>query len=208
MIPKIKDMVRTDKDLSQAIDEISECIIASLFYFELDSIPKQRNGEYSGSGCILCLRRRSDPALVALIDKLSRSSARFLVCGVEIPGSVRDPPFWDGNGNFRKNITFKVKGEFMISLKDARGREYPISGAPFSVEKLVAAQGLNAYFGTSDHKRKSELVNEDWTLDDSTLQGLEQELPDMLKTFALKMGHSGSAPEDREIMYFVYKHQE
>ncbi|KAB5514941.1 patatin-like phospholipase-like protein [Coniochaeta sp. 2T2.1] len=161
MIPKIKDMVRTDKDLSQAIDEISECIVASLFYFELDSIPKQRNGEYSGSGCILCLRRRSDPALVALIDKLSRSSARFLVCGAEIPGSVRDPPFWDGNGNFRKNITFKVKGEFMISLKDARGREYPISGAPFSVEKLVAAQGLNAYFGTSDHKRKSELVNED-----------------------------------------------
>ncbi|KAB5515657.1 hypothetical protein GE09DRAFT_1179411 [Coniochaeta sp. 2T2.1] len=45
-------------------------------------------------------------------------------------------------------------------------------------------------------------------LDDSTLQGLEQELPGMLKTFALKMGDSGSTPEDREIMYFVYKHRE
>lgn len=159
-MPKIKDMVRADKDLSQVLDEISKCIIASLFYFELDSIPEQSNGEYSGSGCILCLRRRPDPALVALVDKLSRSSARFLVCGAEIPGSVGDPPFWDGDGNFRKRITFKVRGEFMISLKNARGREYPISGAPFSVEKLVAAQGLNAYFGTSDHKRKSELVEE------------------------------------------------
>lgn len=45
-------------------------------------------------------------------------------------------------------------------------------------------------------------------LDDSTLQRLEQELPSMLKTFALKMGDSGSTPEDREIMYFVYKHRE
>ncbi|KAK3296679.1 uncharacterized protein B0H64DRAFT_106668 [Chaetomium fimeti] len=45
-------------------------------------------------------------------------------------------------------------------------------------------------------------------LDASTLQGLEQQLPDTLKTFALMMGVSGSTPENREIMYFVYKHRE
>ncbi|KAB5569904.1 hypothetical protein GE09DRAFT_691073 [Coniochaeta sp. 2T2.1] len=28
-----------------------------------------------------------------------------------------------------------------------------------------------------------------------------------MKTFALKMGHSGSSPKDREIMYFVHRHR-
>lgn len=131
--------MRADKALSRAIDEASKCIIVSLFYFELDSIPKQRNGKFSRVGHILCFWRKSNPTLAALIDKLSRSSALFMVNGVEIPNDLTDLSFWDGDSNFWKTIDFKVSREILILLKE-RGRcEYPISGALFSVNKLVVA---------------------------------------------------------------------
>lgn len=50
--------------------------------------------------------------------------------------------------------TFKVKGDILISLREEGRRAYPISGAPFSNDGLVAAQGLNAHFGTPDHKKR------------------------------------------------------
>lgn len=110
-------MVYTDEALSEAIDEISKCITASLFYFKLESIPERRNSEITRVGHIFCFRRRTDPALEALVNKLSRSSARFIVNGVEIPGDIMDPSFRDGDSNFRKRITFNVGGEILISLK-------------------------------------------------------------------------------------------
>ncbi|KAK3935780.1 patatin-like phospholipase-like protein [Diplogelasinospora grovesii] len=151
IIPELKNIVRADEGLSQAINEIARCITASLFYFKLESVPEQRSDGFSGAGHILCFRKRSDPALEALSDKLARSSARFLVNGVAVPGDITDPSFWDGDGNFKKRITFKVNKEIVISLRVQGCREHPISGAPFSVSKLVTAQGLNAHF------RKREL---------------------------------------------------
>ncbi|KAM7210074.1 patatin-like phospholipase-like protein [Rhypophila decipiens] len=161
IIPELKDMVRADEALSLAIDEISRCIIASLFYFELDSIPEKRNGEFWGVGRIFCFRRRSDPALAALATKLSRLSARFIINGAKVPGEISDPSFWDEDGNFQKRICFKTSGEILISLREEGFREYPISGAPFSVDKLVKTQGLNAHFGAADHrKRKRSCMDE------------------------------------------------
>ncbi|KAK3360448.1 hypothetical protein B0T25DRAFT_535673 [Lasiosphaeria hispida] len=45
-------------------------------------------------------------------------------------------------------------------------------------------------------------------LENSVLQGLVQEAPGMLMMFVLRIGHSGSAPQYREIMYFVYRYRE
>lgn len=158
-MPELKALVRADKSLSRLLDEISRFIIASLFYFELESLPEQTTGEFSGSGNILCFRRRDDPALSALTDKLSKSSARFIVNGVEIPGDISDLSFWDKNGNFHKTIKFEAARGISISLKEKGYREYPISGAPFSIQRLIEAQGLNTPFGTADHKRKRSSVD-------------------------------------------------
>jgi len=160
-IPELKYMVRADKALSLAIDEISRCITASLFYFELESIPERRDGEFSVVGCLFCFRRRSDPALAALAEKLSKSSARFIINGVKIPGDILDPSFWDRDGNFQKRVSFKTSEEILISLREEGCREYPISGAPFLVDRLVTTQGLNAHFGTADHRsRKRPCIDE------------------------------------------------
>jgi hypothetical protein len=161
IIPELKGMVRADKALSCAIDEISRCIVASLFYFELESIPEHKNGVFSGLGYLLCFCRKSDPALEALVEKLSRTSATFIVNGSRLPCDLRDPSFWDTDGNFRKRIAFTTSEEILISLKLEGYQEYSISGAPFTIDKLVSAQGLNAHFGTVDHKkRKGEWSDE------------------------------------------------
>ncbi len=160
VIPELKAMVRSNKHLSQAIDEISRRILASLFYFELEAIPKRNNAGVVGSGHILCLKKKSSPALDAIINKVTQLSAKFVVNGVEISSDIRDASFWDKDGNFCKRVLFKGP-EIHILLKERGCQGYPISGAPFSAERLVAVQGLNADFGTADHKTRKRACSDE-----------------------------------------------
>lgn len=43
-IPKLISKAETDSRLSVSIDEVAHCLIASLFYFELDSAPERYDG--------------------------------------------------------------------------------------------------------------------------------------------------------------------
>jgi len=78
-IPKLKLKVKIDYSLSARIDTIARCIIASLFYFKLDSLPERHNGKYIVTGYILCLITRSDLAFKALLSKLANNSTGFLI---------------------------------------------------------------------------------------------------------------------------------
>jgi hypothetical protein len=74
----LKLSVQTNHPISKVIDEISRCAIASLFYFELESIPERHGDEYVGTGHILCLQRENDPDFKTFVNRLARSSAYFL----------------------------------------------------------------------------------------------------------------------------------
>jgi hypothetical protein len=76
-IPELKSKVQADHSLYRVIDNIARFVIASLFYFKLNSFPERSNGEYIGTGYILCFLRHKDPELRVLLDQLSSSSARF-----------------------------------------------------------------------------------------------------------------------------------
>jgi hypothetical protein len=39
-----------------------------------------------------------------------------------------------------------------------------------------------------------------------TMDRILEDLPDLLKAFALKIGHNTDDPKHRDVMYFVYKH--
>lgn len=154
-IPELKLKVQEDPSLTRDIDIVVQCMVASLFYFELDSLPEKREGKYSGTGYILCSIRRNDPAFQVLLHKLLSNSAEFLLDSNPIPGSLQDTSYFDKNGNFRKRIEFHTPGKFTISLKQGSWNPCDISASPFSVNNLVRAQGLDAFFGRSDHgKRK------------------------------------------------------
>jgi hypothetical protein len=53
------------------IERAVERLIASLFYFELDSILERREGIFVGSGRILCSLSSNDPAFPELMKQLS-----------------------------------------------------------------------------------------------------------------------------------------
>ena len=57
----------------------------------------------------------------------------------------------DADGNFCLPLDVETKDKFVITLQladEEAGSD--ISGSPFSVQKLVAAQGLDAAFGRPD----------------------------------------------------------
>jgi len=78
-IPKLKSKVEMDYSLSAWIDTIARYIIASLFYFELDSLLERYNRKYIVTRHILYLITRSNLAFKALLSKLANNSAGFLI---------------------------------------------------------------------------------------------------------------------------------
>ncbi|KAH8653952.1 acyl transferase/acyl hydrolase/lysophospholipase [Tricladium varicosporioides] len=154
-IHELQLKAQEDNSVSKVIDNIARCAIASVFYFELSSVPEGCNGEYTGFGIILCSIRRGDPAFEVLLNQLSKSSSTFYLNNCPIHGAFGDGSFIGEDGNFRKRVELNLGGRFTISLKQGDSEPCNISGSPYSIEKLITAQGLNAYFGRADHgKRK------------------------------------------------------
>ena len=152
-IPMLKEQAEGDESISGPIDNAAHCLIASLFYFELDSIPDRREGKFVGSGHILCSLPVNDPDFQKLMDKLSVESAQFLLDGYPI-GLVNDPSCFGKDGNFKKRIELNTHDRFTITLKERSSDAWNISSSPFSVERLITAQGLNASFGRPDHRKR------------------------------------------------------
>jgi hypothetical protein len=158
-IPGLKSKVQGDRSMSAAIDDIARCVVASLFYFELDAIPQRDDGKYIVLGRVLCSLRRHDPAFKELFDQLSSTSARFyldegLSLDWSLIATVKDPSCFDKDGNLRINVEFNATDRFTILLQQRSSDPYRISGSPFSVGKLIQAQGLDASFGRPDHRKR------------------------------------------------------
>jgi hypothetical protein len=153
-MPALKLKVQADDSISKAIDSIARCMIASLFYFELDSIPDRIDGKYVGIGHIQCLLRRNSPAFSLLLRQLSNCSAAFYLDDCPIPGRLGDSSFFGADRNFRKRVELNVADRFVISLKQGNSEPCNISGSSYSINKLILAQGLNAHFGTADHRKR------------------------------------------------------
>ena len=63
-IPGLKSKVQTDDSISEVIDSVARCMIASLFYFELDSRPERLDGKSIGTGHIQCSLIQSHSIIV------------------------------------------------------------------------------------------------------------------------------------------------
>lgn len=159
-----------DPLLSPVIDNIAECAIASLFYLKLHTRPRYMGERYIGSGSIRCLLRHCEPALGVLLKRLCATGARLLIGDRNIPGrrdeciaEIGDRSNLDETGNFCTSLTLDIKCSFSVFLQEGSKAPRHISGSPFSVERLVRAEGLEAYFGRSDHAKR------DWAGDDCAI---------------------------------------
>lgn len=108
--------LRRDPSVSVVIGNIARCAIASIFYFELGSLPERCNRGSTGTGSILCWVRPGKPAFKVLLDQLS-TSATFYLNDSLIPGVIGDCSFIGKDGNFRKRAELNLSGRFSISLK-------------------------------------------------------------------------------------------
>lgn len=151
-IPELKSSVlRTIKDGDPTLTAVTDSILASMFYFELDGMPKVQKDGYTCSGFILC---RVDLPLDGrryLYNHLLETSSWFLVqgspiCSVEsVPRSL--PPF-------KRRVIFYVSSLDSIITFSVRGitsASRMLSGFHTSLEKLVTQQRLDSPFGTIDH---------------------------------------------------------
>jgi hypothetical protein len=154
-IPELKSKVREDTSQSNEIDHIVRRLISSLFYFELEYLPERTQGKYVAAGVVFCTICRGDPDFTDLMQKLASCSASFLLDGRHV-AAVADIISKLGQGeNFKLRLELEVTGGFTIALKQGDSDPCDISGSPFSIDRLVSAQGLAASFGTADHgKRK------------------------------------------------------
>jgi hypothetical protein len=150
-IPELRAKALGDQSVSKEIDRIARSTIASLFYFQLDFVPDRAGGKQVGSGHILCALRPSERAFPVLMKRLATAG---LALDDQAVGSIADSTCFDRNGNFRKQVRFRVSDQFRICVQ-LDSELYNISGSPFSITQLVAAQGLDSMFGEPDHgKRK------------------------------------------------------
>ncbi|OQU97158.1 hypothetical protein CLAIMM_03134 [Cladophialophora immunda] len=141
---------------SEDVDVVARCLVATRFYFELESKPKKIKGKYCGSGHIFCCLPRNSPGLEMLLEQLSRRAARFIVNGHWTPGSVGDRSFIDHHGTFRKRVEFETKDTLSVLLQEGPADPQHISGSPYAVPDLMDVQGLNNDFGTPDHRKRKE----------------------------------------------------
>jgi hypothetical protein len=146
---ELKGYARAAISESSELDRLARCMIAKLFFFELDPsvvlIKRNENSEFSCSGFILCRLRAKTAAFEALSNQLTKSLAVFLLENRPLPGFIKDRSLVDRYSNFRKKVSFEApnrKSLISIQLKEDSSQPCNISGSLFSIDRLVEAQGL------------------------------------------------------------------
>ncbi|KAM9873298.1 hypothetical protein VDGL01_12624, partial [Verticillium dahliae] len=153
------ERARNDPLLTEPIAYLRRCMLASLFYFELDALPERCDGRLVGTGTMLCTIRKSELGFRDLFLQLSANSVQIVVDGSPLCG-VNDLTCFDRGGNFRKLIKVDSHGRLEIALREGSAEPCHISRSPFAIDQLVSLQGLDAVFGRrACRKRKSACAN-------------------------------------------------
>ncbi|KAK6431703.1 hypothetical protein LTR95_012132, partial [Oleoguttula sp. CCFEE 5521] len=135
-----------EKRLAAPVDSI----IASMFYFEIDTYDLQPDGLFRCVGIVYCRLILARPGREYLYTLLKSTSSYFCIDGKPTPCVDHIPK----NGPpFRRVIKFTVESledSLNITLLGLTSSPKSISGMPQSVSSLVKAQCLDAPFGRAD----------------------------------------------------------
>jgi hypothetical protein len=160
--PALNDVAAIDRLKSQARDCLAsnsnlvmakDLMLASMFYFELESISQLEGGGYRCFGIISCRITLSIVGRKKLWERLREKNAVFMhknraiPCVTTIPEGI--PPFRCGIVLVLKSVTDSVN----ISIRNFTTRTTVISGMPTTLNELIEAQGLHAAFGSIEKVR-------------------------------------------------------
>ncbi|KPM41094.1 hypothetical protein AK830_g5493 [Neonectria ditissima] len=142
-------LVRPDTVTLKAVPEIAFHLFATLFYFELDSLPKRLGSNFRVTGRILCIRKGEDEALPNILKRLRK--ATMFINGKSISSTIDT----DAHGNIRQTVDITTGKSILIELKERGSKDaFPLSGSPYSVPKLVACGLTMAVFRSRTHKKR------------------------------------------------------
>lgn len=159
----LKSEARKQHTKNKSLDELAECLISTLFYFELTSRPIRNRSHFSCQGQILCIIEPSDKeddALQGLLDRLTEKGSRFYIAHRPLSGPINSLANVDPvTTHFRVKVELRVRdldSLIPISLRLGNtnrsvGEGRNISASPFTVNGLSAAQGWENPFGRADH---------------------------------------------------------
>jgi hypothetical protein len=158
-IPELKARVsKTIEADTSVITAILDSIIASIFYFELDSdgLPKSSKSGYTCSGHIFCRLNMPSRGLQFLYNRLLQTSSRFLIQGNPIPCIQTVPK---GLPPFRQRVTLHVDSldaSIVFSIRGITSTSKLLSGFPTTLRNLIRKQQLDSPFGTIDHRTEGK----------------------------------------------------
>lgn len=159
----LKSETRKQQLKSKSLDELAECLISTLFYFELTSRPTKSKNHISCKGQILCIvgpGHNEHGKLHRLLNSLAEDGSKFYVAHRPLPGPINSQAKIDPATNlFRVKVELRVRdfdSPVPISLRIGNNKQsmsegQTISASPFTVNGLLEAQGWNNPFGRADH---------------------------------------------------------
>ena len=159
----LKFETRKQHSKSKSLDELAECLISTLFYFELTSRPIKNRNHISCQGQILCIvgpGQNEHGKLHRLLNSLTEDGSKFYVAHRPLPGPINSQSKIDpATKLFRVKVELTVRdldSPIPISLRIGNNKQsmsegQNISASPFTVNGLLEAQGWNNPFGRADH---------------------------------------------------------
>ena len=144
---------------SEELNSLMRFIVASLFYFELESMPQYMNENILCADHILCWTHSGDPALKILLIQLSKSFMKFTLQDHILSEVIEEGSFINRDGNFQKQVELTVSNwqqRIFIHLEKESSPQKHISDSSFTIDFLIAAQDLKAHFGWADHKKRKQ----------------------------------------------------
>jgi hypothetical protein len=159
----LKSETRKQHTKSKSLNELAECLISSLFYFELTSRPIRNRSHISCQGQILCIvgpGHKGSSKLHRLLNSLTEDGSKFYVAHRPLSGPInRSANIDPATKLFRVKVELRVRdldSSIPISLRIGNNKHSisegrNISASPFTVNGLLEAQGWNNPFGRADH---------------------------------------------------------
>lgn len=149
---------------SKSLEELAECLISTLFYFELISRPVRNRDHISCHGRILCIigpgHNGNSDTLSKLLNTLTQQGSKFFVSHRPLPGVVNSPANIDpATKRFQIKVDLQVRDldsaiPICLRIGDTNhsiSRHRSISASPFTLNGLTASQGWDCHFGRADH---------------------------------------------------------
>jgi hypothetical protein len=131
---------------------ITNMMIASIFYLEIDSIVNVEGGSRQCHGTFFSRLPLESVGHRRLYEHLLEKKASFKINGLLIACVDFVPK---GLPVFRRSVDFSMKGandQLVVSVTGITSEPTMISGMPTRLDLLVRAQGLEMPFGCIDHR--------------------------------------------------------